>query len=244
MTENVCKQPRKRPSCLTVIVVSCFGVWLLMVFAPPFEQGRSEARTGQCRVNLKQISLALRQYYADHGVLPPSVVRDDAGRPMHSWRVLLLPYLGETEFYDQYRFDEPWNSPHNRSLKARDFNTYSCPSDSASDKPTTYLAIVGPGTAWEAAMSPSAAAALSSDRLLVAEVLDSGVDWREPKDINVGVLGSGIWPPFGKSAEHHHREFVWFMSSPYMHGLQANGEILQIPTETTIHDVRRQLTLD
>ncbi len=35
---------------------------------------------------------------------------------MHSWRVLILPYLCGLDIYNQYRFDEPWDSPHNRKL--------------------------------------------------------------------------------------------------------------------------------
>ena len=38
---------------------------------------------------------------------------------MHSWRVLLLPYLDQLELYNAYRFDEPWDGPNNRLLADR-----------------------------------------------------------------------------------------------------------------------------
>ncbi len=33
-----------------------------------------------------------------------------------SWRVYLLPFLGEKELYDKFHLDEPWDSDHNLSL--------------------------------------------------------------------------------------------------------------------------------
>ncbi len=58
---------------------------------------------------------ALLAYQNDHGALPPAFTRDVQGRPLHSWRVLILPYLGEKEkaLYDQIRLDEPWDSEYN-----------------------------------------------------------------------------------------------------------------------------------
>jgi len=39
---------------------------------------------------------------------------------MHSWRVLILPYMGEEEqqLYSRYNLNEPWNSPENHKLAA------------------------------------------------------------------------------------------------------------------------------
>jgi hypothetical protein len=39
-----------------------------------------------------------------------------AGKPLLSWRVHLLPRLGETELYKKFRLDEPWDSPTNSKL--------------------------------------------------------------------------------------------------------------------------------
>src|SRR5262249_17915867 len=49
---------------------------------------------------------------------PPAVVYDKAGKPLHSWRVLLLPYLGEDKLYRQFHLDESWESAHNLQLLA------------------------------------------------------------------------------------------------------------------------------
>ena len=41
---------------------------------------------------------------------------NESGRELLSWRVFLLPYLGEEALYKQFRLNEPWDSPHNRTL--------------------------------------------------------------------------------------------------------------------------------
>ena len=58
----------------------------------------------------------MQTYRDTYKVFPPAFIADADGKPMHSWRVLLLPYLEQQVFYMRYRFDEPWDSPHNRSL--------------------------------------------------------------------------------------------------------------------------------
>src|SRR5262249_42952585 len=74
------------------------------------------ARRSQCKNNLKQIGLAMFNYHDAYGCFPPAYIADADGRPMHSWRVLLLPFLDEAARYRKYRFDEPWDGPNNSEL--------------------------------------------------------------------------------------------------------------------------------
>src|SRR4051812_9073955 len=74
---------------------------------------REASKRTQCKNNLKEIALALHNYHEAYGCFPPAYIADKDGRPMHSWRVLILPYLDEKPLYLKYRFDEPWNGPHN-----------------------------------------------------------------------------------------------------------------------------------
>jgi hypothetical protein len=62
---------------------------------------------------------AIHNYYSANGCFPPAYIADKNRRPMHSWRVLLLPYLGENRLYGMYHFDEPWDGPSNRALADR-----------------------------------------------------------------------------------------------------------------------------
>jgi len=80
----------------------------------------SNQRNHAKRLNLVgrfcQLELALKSYHADYGAFPPPRYQCASEGYTHSWRVLLLPYLDLHEVYERYRFDEPWNSPHNTKL--------------------------------------------------------------------------------------------------------------------------------
>jgi hypothetical protein len=59
------------------------------------------------RNQLKQLALAMLQYAGEHGGrLPPAILYSTEGRPLHSWRVLILPYLDE-DLYREFHLDEP-----------------------------------------------------------------------------------------------------------------------------------------
>jgi hypothetical protein len=100
------------------------------------------------RNNLKKIARAMHSYNDTMGTLPPAVL-SKGGRPLLSWRVLLLPYLDQGDLYRQFRLDQPWDSPHNRKLLARMPAVYRTPS--ARPDTTFYQVFVGQGTAFEPA---------------------------------------------------------------------------------------------
>lgn len=62
---------------------------------------------------LRQIGLGLLE--APDRLPPPAILGPD-GAPMLSWRVAILPRIGHAELYNRFRFDEPWDGPHNRAL--------------------------------------------------------------------------------------------------------------------------------
>lgn len=96
--------------------------------------------------------MALHNYHDEYGSLPPAVVYGDDQRPLHSWRVLLLPYIGEQELYKEFRLDEPWNSEHNLRLLPRMPSSYEAPW-TRQIKPAIYHTVchvlVGPQTPFE-----------------------------------------------------------------------------------------------
>jgi hypothetical protein len=79
-----------------------------------------------------------------YGCFPPAFIPDKDGKPQYSWRVLILPFLEQDALYREYRFDEPWNGPHNLVLVNQMPAVYCCPSDYPSDSQTSYAMIVGP----------------------------------------------------------------------------------------------------
>jgi hypothetical protein len=98
--------------------------------------------------NLRQITLAFHNYNDVNGRLPPAVVYDKTGKPLYSWRVLLLPYLEQDPIYKQFHFDEPWDSPHNRTFSDMVIKTYARPGVNSNQ--THYQVFNGPGAAYNA----------------------------------------------------------------------------------------------
>jgi hypothetical protein len=101
-------------------------------------------------VSLKRIGIALHTYHDVNGRLPPAVVTDKDGRPLYSWRVLLLPYLEDVTLYKQFHLDEAWDGPNNMALLDKTPRCY-VPALGGNDAPglTRYQVFVGPGTAFE-----------------------------------------------------------------------------------------------
>jgi hypothetical protein len=66
--------------------------------------------------NLKQLSVAMHDYHDQFGHFPTAAIADKAGKPLLSWRVEILPFLGEQDLYKQFKLDEAWDGPNNVKL--------------------------------------------------------------------------------------------------------------------------------
>jgi hypothetical protein len=100
--------------------------------------------------NLKQIGLAMHSYADANGHLPPPAVYDKKGKALLSWRVLILPSLGEDALYNEFKLDEAWDSPHNKKLLAKMPSVYAVPGVGGPQKDRTYYQVfVGKGTMFE-----------------------------------------------------------------------------------------------
>jgi prepilin-type processing-associated H-X9-DG protein len=123
---------------------------LVALLLPAVQAAREAARRAQCVNNLKQMGLAMHNYNSTYDVFPPPAIYDADGKPLLSWRVLLLPYLEQNELYQQFKLDEPWDSPHNKPLLAKMPNVFHCPSlPQPSHENTIYEVILGPGTLFD-----------------------------------------------------------------------------------------------
>ena len=192
-----------------VSVIFAAFVLFLTIWAQSVPFAQSAARRSVCQGHLKQIVVALHSYHDEYGCFPPAVVRDASGRPMHSWRVLLLPYLEQPALYARYRFDEPWDGPNNRKLHTADMQYYSCPEHGRDSKPSTdtsYVVIVGPRTAFpeDRCVSLSDISDDKGNTLLVVEVANSGIHWMEPRDLHVTQMARQINPPRGQGISSSH----------------------------------------
>jgi hypothetical protein len=138
--------------------------------------------------------LAVANYHDNYGSLPPAYIADRNGTPMHSWRVLLLPFLEQQALYEEYNFDEPWNGPNNRKLLAKRPSVYAfSDSDLASGGVTNYLAVVGNETVWPFDKSLSLKQiADGGNTIIVVENHSAGIQWTEPRDLEFATMNFDV----------------------------------------------------
>jgi Protein of unknown function (DUF1559) len=163
------------------------------LMAVPIRQAREADRRAQCTNNLKQIDLAMHDYYRAHGTFPPAFSKGPDGKPLLSWRVHILPYLEQTTLYDEFHKDEPWDSAHNKTLISRMPAVYTCPSGSralAKEGKTSYLAPRGPATVFPGAEGVKVQDITdgTSNAILIVDASDAAaVTWTKPDDWDVAV---------------------------------------------------------
>jgi prepilin-type processing-associated H-X9-DG protein len=170
------------------VALSCVAV-LIALLLPAVQGAREAARRTQCRNNLKQIGLALHNYHDAYDCFPPVATYDAEGRPLLSWRVIILPFLNEPQLYAQFHLDEPWDSQHNYPLSQRIPQTYLCPSDTAGrTNDTGYFAVTGEGTIFP----PGKCTRIGDIRdgtsltMMVGEASFSSTPWSKPDDSHYG----------------------------------------------------------
>jgi hypothetical protein len=159
--------------------------------AMPIREARERARRSQCTNNLKQIGLAFHNYHSAHNTFPAAFTAARDGTPLLSWRVLILPFLGEQALYDAFHRDEPWDSPHNKALISRMPATFACPGAGrrlAPEGKTSYLAPRGPATMVPGARGVKVQDVTdgTSNTILVVDAGDdAAVVWTRPEDWDV-----------------------------------------------------------
>ncbi|QDT71207.1 DUF1559 family PulG-like putative transporter [Lacipirellula limnantheis] len=180
-------------------LVGTLGFTALVLLPPFIANASNAARRNDCLSNLKQILLGLSNYESANGAFPPAYVADAEGKPMHSWRVLILPYMEQKQLYDQYDFDEPWDGPNNRKLWDQIPYFYSCkgcercrdlggePFGKMPGNASNYVAVVGDATAWPEGKQVkwSDLADGSSQTLLILEHSGITKPWTAPVDLTM-----------------------------------------------------------
>lgn len=151
------------------------------------EGAREAARRTGCVCHLKQLACALHCYLDAHGCFPPAYFCDKNGKPMHSWRVLILPHFNEEAAYARYDFTMPWNSPQNQRVAnavwGRNADYFQCPSGRLHGTPfTNYVAVVGPDTVLLKDKSRKLTSG-NAQKIMLVEIADSDIHWMEPRDL-------------------------------------------------------------
>lgn len=184
---------------------------------------RNAHNTAACSENFKKIILAMHAYHDAVGCFPPAYYADKSGRPIHSWRVLLLPFLRQRTLYEKYRFDEPWDGPHNRDLMSQMPAAFRCPAESGDATNTSYVVVTGAGTVFPGASCSRIASIQDGpgNTILFVEMASSGINWMEPRDLTFEQAIGGINPANAPGISSRHGRFATVAT--------ADGSIWALP---------------
>ena len=149
--------------------------------------------------NLKQMAIAFHcDCDAHQGRLPLAAICDPTGKPLLSWRVAMLPYVEHQNLYQQFKLNEPWDSPANKPLLAQMPKVYANPGRVQPGDTTTYyrvfatldptstpkppwtMPVAGRGVpqTWSLGALPDG----TSNTILIVEA-EEGVPWTKPDEL-------------------------------------------------------------
>ncbi len=197
--------------------------------------------------NLTKLNQALLNYHAANGHFPPAsknvvnqVSFDGPGKikpfPKFSWRVELLPWLGEHELYRQYRFDEPWDSEQNKKLLAKMPDVYRSALDPSDSQNSAFYAVVSEskrqvGEPEYSTLFGNPAGSKYSDvhdgtaNTIALVELDLKIPWTKPEDLQYDPD-----QPLPKLPLYEETGF---------HAGFIDGTVRRIPKETDEEQIRR-----
>ncbi len=163
---------------------------LRSMFAEASDAAMESTRRRERMNQFKQLALAMLNYESANKHYPPAAICDKEGRPLLSWRVAVLPYLEEGAIYKQFHLDEPWDSPHNRTLIEKMPAVYADPKlkQAARAGKTTYQVPAGPETIFHDNVGTAIRDVTdgTSKTILIVEVEPSrAVEWTKPQDWEV-----------------------------------------------------------
>lgn len=175
--------------------------------------------------HLRHLAAALEKYHAAKGTYPPAAICDAAGRPLLSWRVALLPYLGEQALYDEFKLDEPWDSMHNKRLINKMSKAYQAPNTWKRGK-TPDLLFTGPNTVFEGNQGIAKTDVAGKAVLVALADITRSVYWTKPADLayEPGKAPPSLFAPEERSGRVVFRTF----SNPQAHVLLTDGSFQTI----------------
>jgi hypothetical protein len=184
------------------IFASSFKVTDSGPFKPPLQRQN----------DLKQIITAMLDHVSQRTRFPVDHFSTE-GTPLLSWRVMLLPFLEQGNLYNQFRLNEPWDSPHNLSLLRSMPDVYRSIGDPSDSVTTRVMHFNGPNAPFPSANSASQLGprqqditdGSSSTIAFVEAGAENAVPWTKPGDLPlhannpssaIGQLGEAILAAF------------------------------------------------
>src|SRR5262245_53340839 len=168
---------------LALVIASALLDSSLIAVAKAEPPTASQIRTSQN--NLKQMALAFHNYAATYNGALPNNVYDQNGKPLLSWRVLILPYIEEEKLYKEFKLDEPWDSEHNKRLVARMPKLYAPIRVKGKEGETFYQVFVGEKAVFGSMHKPRLPASFPDGTSNTALIVEAGdpIVWSKPDEL-------------------------------------------------------------
>src|SRR5207245_2212372 len=139
---------------------------------------KEEEERTKSKDNLGQLATAMHEYHRANQKFPK------ATNTNLSWRVALLPYIGQDALYRQFKLDEPWDGPNNIKLLGKMPDVYKPVRTNPGAGKTYYQVLTGNlgpfGEGREPRMTDFKDGLMNT--LLIAEG-NTAVEWTKPQDI-------------------------------------------------------------
>ncbi|WZO99268.1 DUF1559 domain-containing protein [Isosphaeraceae bacterium EP7] len=128
------RQPGRGFTLIELLVVIAIIALLIGLLLPAVQSAREAARRMQCINNLKQLGLAINNYEASLGGLPPTsvIVRRPGGAIWTSnWgpHARILPFLEQSSTYNAINLDSAYGLLDNSTATGQVIEAYLCPSE-------------------------------------------------------------------------------------------------------------------
>src|SRR5262245_22041540 len=150
--------------------------------------GEDKGNPKEMLAALRQLGDAFHKFEEKHGHLPAAAILGKDGKSLLSWRVAILPFIGQDELYKQFHVDEPWDSEHNKKQLPKMPKVYAPLRGPAPKEPhsTYYQVLTGPDTPFslEKQVGPNVTdfADGTAQTFLMVEASDA-VPWTKPADL-------------------------------------------------------------
>jgi hypothetical protein len=227
--------------------------WLLLSIAGIFiisswlsvhalKQVQREAADTECRSNIFFLGHLLLEFGEFYGCLPPPFISDQAGKPLYSWRVLMLSSVGHghAPLHDEFDFCKPWNDPSNLNLcKGKDKRSFmlffSCPTTHPENIQADYFYALSSQYRWPRDFFYDYKSAFRPAHILLVESQACEVHWSEPIDVVYQEPGlEGLLAKTADSKSAHQGG---------THCYTSDGAFVTIPPDSTPEHVLQDLRI-
>ena len=239
-----------RPRAFVLACAALLTLAVLYDLTKPVVSFVQGAQVRVCRNHLHEIIVALHNYHDQYGQFPPAVVRDDRGEPLHSWRVLILPNLGQLPLYDGYDFTKPWDHPVNADLIREMPAVYGCPSHAGDGRRSQGLASYFLVTGERTAAPPSRGRRIKEvsdgtwNTVMLIESNNVSIHWTQPQDFTLDEALQELTTPRSIDETDHYGSTDFFTYPGYRHVTLMNGSVKRVADRTDRRTWGSLLTID